>query len=122
MTTPSDKPTPKRASIFEDEADTADLDLSKYAPKAMRSDREAAKRAAEQAAAESGFDRYTSPRPASPPTKETRHLYTLRVPVSQFEQLRIWAERVSPRDSIHTLVLKAITEKLERLENGQDRD
>lgn len=120
--TKQSSPAPKRASIFDDETEPAGLDLSKYQPKGSRPDRDAAKRAAELAAAESGFDRYTSPRPSPPPTKEPRHDYMLRVPVSQFEQLRVWAERVSPRDSIQTLVLKAITEKLERLESGQDRD
>jgi len=52
--------------------------------------------------------------------KEPVHTFNLRVPISEFEHLQAWAEAVSPRDSVHALVLKAVREKLQRLNDGTD--
>lgn len=52
--------------------------------------------------------------------KEPVHTFNLRLPVSEFEHLQAWAEAVSPRDSVHALVLKAVREKLQRLDDGTD--
>lgn len=111
----------KRAPIFEEEEPAA-LDLSNYSPTKQRESADSARKAAELAAAQSGFDRYSSPTPPATARKEAIHPFSLRIPESQFDELRIWAERVSPRDSIHRLVLKAISEKIARLESGEDRD
>jgi hypothetical protein len=54
--------------------------------------------------------------------KEPVHIFNLRIPVSEFEHLEDWAKRVSPRDSVHALVLKAVREKLARLEQGEDTE
>ena len=111
----------KRAAIFEDEEPAA-LDLSQYPQTQQHGSKVSARKAAELAAAQSGFDRYSSQTPSVPAAKEAIHPFSLRIPESQFNELRLWAQRVSPRDSIHQLVLKAIAEKIARLESGQDRD
>jgi hypothetical protein len=54
--------------------------------------------------------------------KEPVHTFNLRVPVSEFEHLQAWAEKVSPRDSVHALVLKAVREKLARLDDGTETE
>lgn len=54
--------------------------------------------------------------------KEPVHTFNLRVPISEFEHLQAWAEAVSPRDSVHALVLKAVREKLQRLDDGTDTE
>jgi hypothetical protein len=54
--------------------------------------------------------------------KEPVHTFNIRMPVSEFDRLQSWAEQVSPRDSVHALVLKAVREKLERLEDGTDTE
>lgn len=54
--------------------------------------------------------------------KEPVHTFNIRMPVSEFDRLQSWAEHVSPRDSIHALVLKAVREKLERLDTGIDTE
>lgn len=54
--------------------------------------------------------------------KEPVHTFNIRMPVTEFDRLQSWAEQVSPRDSVHALVLKAIREKLERLEDGTDTE
>jgi len=54
--------------------------------------------------------------------KEPVHTFNIRMPVSEFDHLQSWAEQVSPRDSVHALVLKAVREKLERLDDGTDTE
>lgn len=54
--------------------------------------------------------------------KEPVHTFNIRMPLSEFDRLQSWAEEVSPRDSVHALVLKAVREKLARLDDGTDTE
>ena len=54
--------------------------------------------------------------------KEPVHTFNLRIPESEFEHVQAWAEQVSPRDSVHALVLKAVREKIARLDEGTDTE